>query len=110
MKMNHELMKKILLVCYHTPLQEFPISNKKLEFEGFTWEEVAEHCQWLYEGKYIRSFSFVREKVPTKCWRFFTFDFYEQTGFIIGHLTLKGERVCEAFSRTKESSEKEGGY
>ena len=93
MHLYRSLTLKILKVCYDHPIEDFPLTDKDFQFQGFSMAEVAEHCRYMFEEHYIRSFD-----------TYITTGNYEEKneynpdGFLVGHLTWKGQETCERYA------------
>lgn len=91
MRLNRSLTVKILKVCYDHPIEDFPLTEKAFKFSGYSLAEIAEHCRYLYEEHYIRSFDTYQENPYDGK------NEYSPDHFQVGHLTWKGQETCENY-------------
>lgn len=89
MRLDYKLQQEILKALYDRPIEDFCLTEKDLQFPGHSLSEIAEHLKYLKEKDLIRELDIDIGDFGDE------FDEYHPRGFWVGHLTAKGQELCE---------------
>ena len=90
MRLDYKLQQEILKALYDRPIEDFPLTVKDFQFPGHSLSEITEHLKYLKEDGLIRELD-----IDVGDFGEDEFDEYHPRGFWVGHLTAKGQELCE---------------